>query len=245
MRVRKMPSAAPASLPWLRDGEHGRRASRRGRRPDRRTGRRRSGRRRRRSTPVRRRRRGRPTRRAPRCRSASPDELVGAGRLVGRRGLERLPPGVVEAEAGEAVELADRGGQRSAGRTLDDLADEEVAGVVVVVPLARLADGIAVVDGEAQLLVSRPAVTGVAGVDVVVRVAAGEVEQSGGVVEELPEGDAVEVVAVGGEEGGGLGREQRGDRLVEAQRALLDEPERGRGDERLGDARDAERRVGP
>ena len=63
-------------------------------------------------------------------------------------------------------------------------------------------------------------------------------------VEQLPEGDAVGSIAVGGQQRDGLRREPRPDRIVEPELSLLDESQRGDGDERLGDARDAERRVG-
>ena len=145
-----------------------------------------------------------------------------------------------ETELVEAEQAAERSRERAAGGALDDLAEQDVAGVGVVELLPGRGVGLAVRDREAHLLGPRPVMAPVRQ-DVLdeLRIARVVVEAAR-VHEQMADVDRVGVVAAAAEQRDRRRCEMLGDRVVETEAAVLGEPQdRGSG-ERLGDARDPE-----
>lgn len=168
--------------------------------------------------------------------------LVQPHRSVGGYRFAALEPGVDEADAVVADEVAVGDGERGAGVVLDGAGEEGEAGVAVVEAFAGRGDERAVAQRELDELGGGPDVLRVAADAAAVLGIATEVVQTGDVSEQAIDRDGVAGRAVDrtDEEVAEVGRQVRLDRVVEGESAVVYETQDAHGGEGLGDARDPE-----
>ena len=161
---------------------------------------------------------------------------VGESRRLTVGGLEVCR---VETETGEAQQGRIRLGECHATRRLDDLAEQDVAGVGVAEGGPRRCERGAEPDRELDLLEASP-VVGRIGDDLrLVTLVGRVVRKPAGVEQQVAHGDPVHRVSAGGQGLEGLRQQMRGDGIVESDPAVLDESQHRGGGVRLGVARDA------